>query len=725
MIYSGITLTLNTDTFGIAELQFIRQDSQANKLDLQTLNEIRHAISYLKQESDVRGLIMSSAGSVFIDSLFCTELPLCNMDKRTLILLLLRTHSLFLSIEKLPFPTVAVINGEALGGGFEIALACDFRILSEEASVGFPEINFGVLPALGGTVRFSRLVGLETSLEWILSGKAQCAKTALLDGAVDKVVKAELLNNQSWQFLLEKIEQGPDYLHARLKKQVALESKETDICLLERDLKKYIGKKTSHNPATEVVIELIHRHSLLDYGEAQVEEVKTFSTLAYNAVAKNLIGLFHNERSLEIKTQKFVSQGNAVSKVAVVAAGILGGEIAFQSASAGTPVVMKEISELALEFGLVEGCTQLNKQVDNGQVDEGVKAQILSSIEATLDYCNFGEVDLVVEAVVDNSKTKGRVLADVEQCVSKGTVLTSNTSTISINHLASSLQNPENYCGLHFFNPVSLMPLVEVVKGALSSDQAIASTVAYAISLGKTPIVVNDCPGLLVNRVLIPYFNGFNRLLMDGVDFQRIDKVMEGFGWPVGPAGLIDEIGIDTVVKGDRVMVEGFPERMGHEGITVIEELLASNIIGEKNGSGFYFYGLDERKCRTKKASELVYALIDKVQETTITSRLGFNGKALQPCEIGDDEIVERMMTPLCLEAIHCLEEGVVETAAEVDVALVLGLGFPRFLGGPLRYIDNMGMPNLRSLVWKYSHLGQLYQLTPGMEKSPRKQFYN
>jgi len=717
MIYSGITLTLNKDTFGIAELQFIRQDSQANKLDRQTLNEIRHAISYLKQESDVCGLIMSSARSVFMDSLFCTELPLCNMDKRTLIVSLLRTHSLFSSIEKLPFPTVAVINGEALGGGFEIALACDFRVLSDEASVGFPDINFGVHPVLGGTVRFSRLVGIKKSLEWILSGKAQCAKTALLDGAVDKVVKAEVLNNQSWQFLLEKIEQGPDYPFARLKKQVALQSKKTEICLLERDLKTFIGKDTFRNPATEVIIELIHRHSLLDYGEALVEEVKTFSSLAYNTVAKNLIGLFHNERSLEIKTQKFVSKGNAVSKVAVVGAGILGGEIAFQSASAGIPVLMKEISELALEFRLVEGCTQLNNQ--------GVKAQILSSIGATLDYCSFGEVDLVVEAVVDNSKTKGPDLADVEQSVCKGTVLTSNTSTISINHLASSLQNPENYCGLHFFNPVSLMPLVEVVKGALSSDQAIASTVAYAISLGKTPVVVNDCPGLLVHRVLIPYFNSFNRLLMDGVDFQRIDKVMEGFGWPVGPAGLLDEIGIDTVVKGNRVMVEGFPERMGHEGITVIEELLANNIFGEKNGSGFYFYDLDKSKCRTKKASELVYALIDKVQETTITSRLGLNGKVLQRCEIGDDEIIERMMTPLCLEAIHCLEEGIVETSAEVDVALVLGLGFPRFLGGPLRYIDNMGMPNLCSLVWKYRHLGQLYQLTPGMKKSPRKQFYN
>ena len=274
---------------------------------------------------------------------------------------------------------------------------------------------------------------------------------------------------------------------------------------------------------------------------------------------------------------------------------------------------------------------------------------------------------------------------------------------------------------MHFFNPVPLMPLVEVIRGASSSEQTIATVVAYAHSLGKTPIVVKDCPGFLVNRILFPYFNGFNRLLMDGVDFQRIDRVMEAFGWPMGPAYLFDVVGIDTAVHADQVMVSGYPERMSHQHRTVIEEMLAKGRLGQKNSRGFYNYSVDKDGRQTKTAEDDVYELI----ENMITSAPNFDSLTFADIEVSDAEIIDRMMIPMCLEALRCLEEGIAETPAEVDMGLVLGLGFPRFHGGPLRYIENQGMQKFCTQVEKYKDQGPLYQLTPGMKIDPQRKFFD
>ena len=300
--------------------------------------------------------------------------------------------------------------------------------------------------------------------------------------------------------------------------------------------------------------------------------------------------------------------------------------------------------------------------------------------------------------MVENPKIKGAVLAEVERHVPEQTILTSNTSTISITRLAESLQRPENFCGMHFFNPVHRMPLVEVIRGAKSSKQAIATTVAYALAMGKTPIVVNDCPGFLVNRILFPYFGGFSKLLEAGVELARIDKLMERFGWPMGPGYLLDVVGLDTAVHADKVMAEGFPDRMASERKSAIELLVEQGRLGQKTGQGFYNYVPDKKGKPTKQPAPEIQALLDSV---VVAKR-----------ELSDEQVVAVMMVPLCLETVRCLEDGIVDSAAEADMGLVYGIGFPPFRGGALRYIDTLGLEAFCQLADQFAELGNLYKPT-------------
>ncbi|MGB2130976.1 MAG: 3-hydroxyacyl-CoA dehydrogenase family protein, partial [Marinobacterium sp.] len=287
-----------------------------------------------------------------------------------------------------------------------------------------------------------------------------------------------------------------------------------------------------------------------------------------------------------------------------------------------------------------------------------------------------------------------------------------NTSTISIGWLAGQLQRPERFCGMHFFNPVHRMPLVEVVRDKETAESTIARVMAYAMQLGKTPILVNDCPGFLVNRILFPYFNAFNRLLLDRVPFERIDAVMEAFGWPMGPAYLADVVGLDILVHADRVLQQGYGERMAHDGDLIAEKLLDAGSRGQKSGAGFYVYGQGERGPRSRQPSAQAQSLID--------------ASAGEPLSLSDEEILERMMIPLCLEAVRCLDEGVVDSPAEVDMGLILGLGFPRFRGGALRYIDSLGLDQFAARAEFHQSCGALYQLTEGFRARQRtgQRFY-
>ncbi|MCW8885615.1 MAG: fatty acid oxidation complex subunit alpha FadB [Motiliproteus sp.] len=717
MIYQGKALKVSALDNGIVELQFDLEGESINKFNEQTINELHEVVALLRDQQDMKGLLISSAKEAFIVGADITmfhgvfekaddEIVAINMEMN-------RTLS---GIEDLPCPTVVAINGLALGGGFELCLTADYRVMAEGAKVGLPEVKLGIFPGWGGSVRLPRLIGPDNAFEWICAGKEKKAKDALFEGAADVVVPAEKLREAALDLLAQCQAEGAakiDYLTKREEKKQPLKLGQLDNMMAFETAKGFIaGKAGPHYPAPVAAIKAMQKHAMLGRDQALEVEAKAFVKVAKTEVCKNLVGLFLNDQAIKKASAAHAPKASKVEKAAVLGAGIMGGGIAYQSASRNTPIIMKDITEPALQTGLDEAAKLLAKKVDQGRMTSAEMAKVLGRIRATQSYGDFEDVDLVVEAVVEHPAVKGKVLAEVEQQVSDDAILTSNTSTISITQLSESLQRPENFCGMHFFNPVHRMPLVEVIRGEKSSDRAIASTVAYAQAMGKTPIVVNDCPGFLVNRVLFPYFAGFSKLLEDGVDFQRIDKVMEKFGWPMGPAYLLDVVGLDTAVHAQKVMAEGFPDRMAADGKGAIDVLAEAGRLGQKNGKGFYNYEPDRKGKPRKKPAAEVAELIQPLAKQTL--------------DLTDEQIIERMMTPLCIETIRCVEEGIVDTPAEADMGLIYGIGFPPFRGGALRYIDSIGMAQFCQQTEAYQQLGGLYQPTEGMKAmaADNKRFY-
>ena len=483
--------------------------------------------------------------------------------------------------------------------------------------------------------------------------------------------------------LLERCIAGElDYQQRKVEKQSKLPLGPIEQMMAFETAKGFVAGKAGPNyPAPVRAIKTIQKHAGMGRDKAQLVEAKAFAELCKTDVATNLVGIFLADQYLKRTVKSHAGKAAKVKQAAVLGAGIMGGGIAYQSASKGIPIVMKDINDQALQLGLDEAANILQKLVSRGRLDNRKMAKVLNQIRPTLSSADLANVDIVVEAVVENPKIKSMVLADVEQQVAEHTVITSNTSTISINHLAKSLKDPSRFCGMHFFNPVHRMPLVEVIRGENSSDETVATTVAYANAMGKKPVVVNDCPGFYVNRVLFPYFGGFGLLVEKGIDILRMDKIMEGFGWPMGPAYLLDVVGIDTAHHAQAVMAEGFPERMAGQGEAVVSLMYEKQRFGQKNGAGFYQYETDKKGRPVKVVdADMLASLSDLCPE---------------PAVMEDQDIIDYMMLPLCLEVARCLEEGIIASPAEADLALVYGLGFPPFMGGACKYMDTIGIANI------------------------------
>lgn len=704
MLMEGKAVRVAAVENGIYELVFDNQTDSVNKLNQATMAELRDAITRLNSESGVKGLLLSSAKESFIVGADITEFSqMFSHSEDDIVAALLDLNGMINQLEDLPFPTVVAINGIALGGGFEVSLACDYRVAASTASVGLPEVKLGIYPGWGGTVRLPRLIGVDNANEWICGGVEKKADAALKDGAVDAVVAPEQLREAGLHLLQQCIDGKFDYMARRAEKQGPIRLNQIEQMMAFESARGVIGQKAGpHYPAPMAALSTIQKHANLKRDKAQEVEARGFVKLARNDVTRALVGLFMKDQHIKRVSKEYEKQATPVAQAAVLGAGIMGGGVAYQSAVKGTPILMKDIAEPALELGLNEANKLLGARLKRKRLTPEKMAQALNRITPTLSYGDFNRVDMVVEAVVENEAVKKSVLAEVEKQLPDDATLTSNTSTISITRLAEDLQRPENFCGMHFFNPVHKMPLVEVIRGEKTSETAIARTVAYAKAMGKTPIVVNDCPGFLVNRVLFPYFGGFCKLIEEGADFLQVDKVMERFGWPMGPAYLLDVVGIDTAHHADAVMAAGFPDRMSHDNESVIDRMFKLERFGQKNNQGFYRYEADRRGKPQKLADETVPGLLEGV----IGSRREFS----------DEEIIERMMIPLCIETARCVEEGIVASAAEADMGLIYGIGFPPFRGGAMHYMDQIGMAAFCEMAERYAALGPLYQPTEKMK---------
>ena len=718
MIFAGESLSVkrledhNEDQKGIAELCFERRDLPINKLDHATLNELQEAVNRLNKDTSIKGLLISSAKKDFIVGADITEfIGWFNMPEDEFKARLLDVHKIFATIEDFPFPVVTAINGTALGGGFELSLCTDYRIITTETGVGLPEIKLGIFPGWGGSFRLPRLIGQDNAFEWIATGRTQRPEDALKKGAVDAVVEPQALRDAALKTLQRCISGELDYAARREEKRKPLQLAELELMLSYETAKGMIlGKAGPHYPAPRIMLKTMLTHADEERDDAMEIEAEGFVRAAKTDVAKNLVGLFLNDQALKRQARKLAKEATEVKLAAVLGAGIMGGGIAYQSALKGTPIIMKDINADALQLGMKEAKKLLAKRVDKGRMRIDEMADTLTRIHTTLSYGDIAHADIVVEAVVENSKVKKAVLAELEEVVAEDTVLASNTSTISISELASATQKPERVCGMHFFNPVPRMPLVEVIRGEKTSEKTIATTLAYAQAMGKKPIVVNDCPGFMVNRVLFPYLNAFEQLLNDGADFIHIDKVMEDFGWPMGPAQLLDVVGLDIAVHAAAVMAASYPDRMKINFKAITEAMYEAGRLGQKNARGYYRYEPDKRGKLQKKRDQEALEIVRQ------------NSQAIRQAEeFTDEEISERMMLALCLEVVRCLQDNIVDSPEAADMSLIYGIGFPPFRGGALRYIDSLGSAEFVAMAEKYKDLGAAYKVPALLAKMAQK----
>ncbi len=702
MIYQADNLSLSYPQPQIAELLFHAPNGN-NILNSTTLNQLKDTIDLLEEDTDINALIIRSHHDNFILGADIHEFfPLFASPKNTLVTWLERTNQLFNRIEDLHCPTIALLSGFTLGGGLELALACDFRMATPQTKLGFPETSLGIIPGFGGTVRLPRVIGLDHTLSLMTNARKISAFKCMELGLIDAIIDKDALHEQGLLFaeqLIEQAEKAKPQAHYWLglrelkKSPIPLPAIEKKLCMsvakskLHQDLKKTL-------PAITCLINCLDEATSLQRDEALVCEHHAFASLVQNPITQALVGNFLNDHYLNQKIKQRLQTEQAYNKLTIVGAGIMGTGIAYQALIKGFRVDLHDTDNSALESAMTQIIQMLNQQLHLKKINFEALSFCLSRFHLHQKMPINHETDIMIEAIVEQEDPKSALIQSAETKLSKNCLIASNTSSISIQSLANSLQHPARFCGIHFFNPVDKMPLVEIIRGKNTTEETLNRAVTLAYQIGKKPVIVNDCPGFFINRVLFPYLLGFSFLVSEGIDFVHIDTVMEDFGWPMGPATLLDVIGIDTVYHARKVMAAHYPDRMAFKSEDCIEQLYKAQYFGQKSGIGFYQYATDGD---TKKA---------KIPNPSISVQL--NGDRLPP-DLTEEDIILRMMAPMINEINRCVDENIIDSIEEADIALLLGLGFPYYRGGVFRYLDTLDLKQYLATSQSFSHLSPLY----------------
>jgi 3-hydroxyacyl-CoA dehydrogenase / enoyl-CoA hydratase / 3-hydroxybutyryl-CoA epimerase len=630
-----------------------------------------------------------------------------------------RGQRLFETLESLPFPVVAAIGGACLGGGTELALACHYRVAADDprVEIGLPEVRLGILPGWGGTQRLPLLVGLGPALDFILNGRSVGARAAQKMGLVDEVVPPERLL-ASAEGIVEAAEAGrrrPRRALAghALARWSPLRLATTAIaCRVAR--RRLAGRVDErHYPAPYMAIEAIAHGLRHGRAEGLEFEAQSLGHLAVGPTSRGLVALFLMQQAAR-RDPVVVAPPRRIDAAAVVGAGAMGGGIARALAKAGIPVRLKDVDPAALGRGMAAAAALEEYEVRKRRITRIEMDRRLDRILPTLEYTGFRRAGIVVEAVVESLKVKHEVLRDLESVLPAGFIFATNTSSLPIGSIAAPARCPEDVVGLHFFNPVHRMPLVEVIRGARTSDTAVATAVDLAKRIGKTPVVVGDAPGFLVNRILMAYLGEALLMLEEGARIDDLDRALAGFGMPMGPFALLDQIGIDVAAHVAGVLQGAFADRAPKT--TILGALRERGWTGRKAGRGFYLHDGGGRDDAGGSAGEGGGSRPRTVNHAVYGLAPGAGGRRTTGVAAES-----RLVLPMINEAVRCLEDGIVRTPADVDLAMVLGTGFPPFRGGLLRHADSLGLVAVtQGLSLQAERLGPRFQPARSLEDMAR-----
>lgn len=678
---------------GIAQLTFDLPNEKVNKFNFYSLLEFENAIDLAATNPQIKALILrSDKDGIFIAGADLNTFKEAEHNVDLIVDLIHVGHRIFNKLQNLPFPTIALINGICLGGGTECALACTYRIATDnpKTSIGLPETTLGIVPGWGGTQRLPRLVGLEEALKLILTGKAVNGLKAYKIGLVDAYVPTNFAEERAVQFAREILTpKGKQKVLAARKKggwrRWFLEKTPVGRELLFSQSRKSVLEKTKGKyPAPLVALDVIKQTYGLPLKEGlEIEQDRFIKSLGKEfSVATNLINLFFTQEALKKQPEGLNGHVRPISTAGVIGAGTMGGGIAWLFSSRDVDIRMKDINWDAVGLGYSHAKGIYNQMVKKRILKPYEADQKFHKIGGTVDYRGFKGSDLIVEAAVENLDVKRQIFAELEEIVSPTTIIGSNTSSLTIADMSRDMKHPERFLGMHFFNPVNRMPLVEIVPGKKTSPEAVAVAVETCKRLKKTPIVVGDCAGFLVNRVFMPGANEIMLMLGEGVPMEQIEKALDDYGMPMSPFRLVDDIGVDVTYKVSKQLEKAYGSRMTVA--PILEKVYEKKLYGTKTGKGFFIH-----KGKEVTVNPEIQKLIGSKKST-----------------ISDEEIVQRVTLMMVNEAARCLDEGIVQNPAYLDMAMIMGTGFPPYRGGLLRDVENVGIARtiatMRQFTQKY-----------------------
>jgi 3-hydroxyacyl-CoA dehydrogenase/enoyl-CoA hydratase/3-hydroxybutyryl-CoA epimerase len=685
--------SLVTQDNGIAHLVIDVVGESVNTLKGEFAEQITQVIADIKAEKSIIGIVLCSGKTnCFVAGADINMLDAC-VTREEVVALSRQGQRIFAQLEQLTIPIVAAIDGSCLGGGLELAMACHARICSDnpKSSLGLPEVQLGLLPGSGGTQRLPKLVGLQKALDMMLTGKQLRAKQALKVGLVDDVVPSSVLMSVAEQKVMALSQRGK---HDRKRKQSAmdklLENNTVGRNIVYQQAQKTVEAKTQGNyPAPLKIIDCIRTGIEISSESGYQREAEHFADLVMSAESAQLRQLFFATTAMKKEQGVAGIKPESMNKAGVLGGGLMGGGIAFVTATkANMSVRVKDINHKGISQALKYSYQILNKKVKRRFILNSEMQKQLSMITGSVNYTGFKGIDIVVEAVFEDLNLKQKMVAEVENHCHEHTIFASNTSSLPIGKIAAEAKRPENVIGLHYFSPVDKMPLVEIIPHDKTSDQIISNTVAFAKKQGKTPIVVKDKAGFYVNRILAPYMNEAAILLLDGEPIDKIDSALVKFGFPVGPMQLLDEVGIDVGAKIGPILQADLGDRFAAP--NAFDKLLADGRLGKKVKKGFYQYqkksfltSLQDRtkgvKPGQKQVDDSIYELLNILPSGTLSA----------------NEMSKRCIFMMLNEAARCVDEGIVRNPRDGDIGAIFGIGFPPFLGGPLRYIDTLGVKSV------------------------------